>query len=155
MKPSIRMKRLLYLLIIFFAFGCKDDADDFRSAAVGKYTTSATYYVLKGGILELTDSLTADPVTISIVSGVNEILIDFGDGDFTTGINLKSSTDGFTFELHPFVGSGIHFTGYAGYESDGSHYDGGFAKTGRKMELWYQYTFADKVKVIRCSMVKQ
>jgi hypothetical protein len=149
------MKKLLYLALLFFAFGCKDEPIDIRDAAVGKYTDNATFYILQGSTLVQKKSVTGDPVTISKVSETDKILIDFGDGDLVTGVNVKSSSTGFTFNLNPFASQGFHFTGYAGYESNGTQSDGGFTKVGSGIELWYQYTYSDTIKVIRCTMIKQ
>jgi hypothetical protein len=149
------MKKLLYLVLVFIAFGCKDEPTDIRDAAVGRYTEQATFYTLQGTTLSQKKIVSADPVTISKVSKTDKIIIDFGNGDLVTGVNVNSSSTGFTFNLNPFVSSGFNFTGYAGYESNGNHTDGGFSKAGREIELWYQYVYNDTIKVVKCSMIKQ
>ena len=155
---SNQMKKLFYITLLFSAVGCKDDRDDVSTAAVGKYTVVAAFYVLDGTTLVQTNNnISGDPVTISAVSGTDKIILDFGDGDLMTGIEVKPSPKGFTFNVNPSVSSsfGFHFTGYAGYESEGSHYHGGFEKTAGQVELWYQYTSNGTVKVTKCNMTKQ
>src|SRR5205085_11948146 len=149
------MKRALFLVLILVAVGCKKDADDIRDSATGRYTGNATFYVLKGNdTLVQTGSVTTDPINISKNSASDNIVIDFGDGDVATGTHVKPSSKGFTFDIDPFVGSGFSFSGYAGYESDGGHYDGGFNKAANEIELWYQYTHNDSIKVIKCKLTR-
>lgn len=149
------MKKLFWLVLSVLAFSCKEESVDVRDAAVGNYTEQATYYELQGTTLVQTGNVPADPVTISKLSTADKILIDFGDGDHTTGSNVQPSSKGFTFTIEPFSSSGFSFTGYAGYELDGNHFDGGFSKDGNTIELWYKYTHNNTIKVVRCNMTRQ
>jgi hypothetical protein len=150
------MKKLLLLTLTVLTFGCKNDPVDIRDNATGRYTGNATFYLkMRNGVLVQPGMVTADSLNVSKASATDKIIIDFGDGDLAIGTHLQTSPKGFTFDLDPIVGSGFQFIGYAAYLSDGRYYDGGFSKAGSKLELWYESTFNDTVKVVKCTMAKQ
>ena len=152
------MKKLLCLtLAVVVVLSCKDEPIDIRDASVGRYTGTATFYVLRGSTLVQTEVIKADPISISKkTSAPDELIIDFGDGDKATGTGVKESSTGLTFNLENFVNStNFQFTGYPGYESDGNKYHGGFKNDGNQIELWYQYTLHNTIKVTKCSMARR